>query len=140
MIRFLLSLLANLVVAAIALLIAWWILPPEWFRVELGGFLVAVAVFALAQAILSPFIFNMARKYASAILGGIGLVSTFVALLVASLFPGGITIGGWGWVLAPLIVWLVTALGTWLLVGVVINRYITRRDKEKAVRRVTGTA
>ncbi len=138
MIRFLLSLLAHLFSAALALLIAWWILPPEWMKVELGGFFVAVGVLALVQAIIGPFIFNVARKHASALLGGIGLVSTFIALLVASLFPGGITINGWGWVLAPLIVWIVTALGGWILVGVVIQRYITKRDKEKAIRKVTG--
>ena len=73
-------------------------------------------MFALAQSILTPFIVNMARKYAPAVLGGIGLVSTFVALLIASFFPGGITITGIDtWVLASLIVWLITALGGWLL-------------------------
>lgn len=140
MIRFLLSLLANLATAAVALLIAWWILPPDWMHVELPGFLIAVAVFALVQALISPFIFNVARKHASALLGGIGLVSTFVALLIAGLFPGGIFISGWGWLLAPLIVWIITALGSWILVGILINRYITKRQKEKAIRRVAGTA
>lgn len=139
MIRFFLSLLANLCVAALALLIAWWILPSEWMTVQLAGFFVAVAVLALVQAIITPFVFNMARKYASAMLGGIGLVSTFIALLVASFFSGGITLAGWGWVLAPLIVWLITALGGWILVGIVIARFITRREKEKAIRKVTGS-
>ena len=32
-------------------------------------------IFSIAQAILSPFIFKMASRYASAFLGGIGLVS-----------------------------------------------------------------
>lgn len=138
MIRFLLSLLANLFSAAIALLIAWWVLPHEWMTVQWAGFFVAVAVLAFVQAIITPFVFNVARQHASAMLGGIGLVSTFIALLVASLFPGGITLAGWGWVLAPLIVWLITALGGWILVGVVIHRYISRRDKEKAIRKVTS--
>jgi hypothetical protein len=73
-------------------------------------------VFTVAQAILAPFIFNVARQYASALLGGIGLVSTFVALLIASLFPDGIRIEGVvTWILATLIMWIITALGTWLL-------------------------
>ena len=114
MVRFLISLAISLVTAALGIALAGWIL--EDFHVEVGGFIVAVVVFALAQAILSPFIFNVARQYASAILGGIGLVSTFVALLIASLFPGGIRVDGVvTWVLATLIVWIVTALGTWIL-------------------------
>lgn len=114
MLRFLIRMAIYLVTAALGLLIASWILPD--FHVEWGGFLVAVIVFAIAQSVLSPFIFNVARKYASAILGGIGLVSTFVALLIATLFPGGIRIeGAVTWVLATLIVWIVTALGGWVL-------------------------
>ncbi|WP_139415856.1 phage holin family protein [Agromyces laixinhei] len=114
MIRFLIRTAISLVTAALGLLVASWILPE--FRIEWGGFIVAILVFAIAQAVLSPFIFNLARQHASAILGGIGLVSTFVALLIASLFPGGITISGVvTWILATLIVWIITALGTWLL-------------------------
>ena len=40
--------------------------------VHSSGFVVAVLIFAVAQAILAPFVFNVARKYASAILGGGG--------------------------------------------------------------------
>lgn len=114
MVRFLIRLAISLGTAALGLLAAMLILPD--FRVELGGFLVAVAVFTIAQAILGPFVFNVARQHASAVLGGVGLVSTFLALLVASLFPGGIVVTGVvTWVLATLIVWLITALGAWLL-------------------------
>ena len=128
MIRFLLSTASNLVMAAIALLLAgWWL--NQWVTLHLGGFLVAVAVFTAAQAILAPFVFNMARKYASALLGGIGLVSTFLALWVASLFPGGVEIEGLGWVLAPLLVWIVTAIGGWIVIGVVLERYLKKREK-----------
>lgn len=114
MIRFLIRLAIYLGTAALALLVTSWILPG--FELSISGFIIAVGVFALAQSILTPFIVNMARKYAPAVLGGIGLVSTFVALLLASLFPGGITLSGIDtWVLASLIVWLITALGGWLL-------------------------
>lgn len=85
-------------------------------HLSFSGFLVAVAVFALAQSILAPFIFNLARQFAPAMLGGIGLVSTFVALLIASFFPGGLRISGvTTWILATLVVWIVTAFGAWLL-------------------------
>ena len=114
MVRFLIHVVISLVTAAIGLLLAAWILPE--FHIEWGGFLVAIVVFAIAQAVLSPLIFKLARRHASAILGGIGLVSTLIALLIASLFPGGIRVDGFvAWILAALIVWVVTALGTWLL-------------------------
>ncbi len=136
MIRFLLAVAANLVLSAIALLIADWVLADV--TLHLGGFFVAVAVFALAQSILAPFVFNMARKYASAMLGGVGLVSTFLALWVATLFSGGVEISGIAWVLAPLIVWLITALGGWILIGIVIDRFVTKREKLKLVRKATS--
>ena len=128
MIRFLLSTASNLVMSAVALLLsAWWL--QQWVTVHFSGFLIAVAVFTLAQAILAPFVFNMARKYASALLGGIGLVATFLALWVASLFSGGIEVHGLGWVLAPLLIWIVTALGGWIIVGVVLERYLKKRER-----------
>lgn len=134
MIRFLLSTLSNLVMAAIALLLAgWWL--SEWVTLHLGGFLIAVAVFTAAQAILAPFVFNMARKYASAVLGGIGLVSTFLALWVATLFNGGVEVHGLGWVLAPLLLWIVTALGGWIVVGLVLEKYLAKREKRRIIER-----
>ena len=114
MLRFLINILISLVTAAVGLLICMWVL--DGFTISPSGFIVAVVVFTVAQAIFAPFIFNVARQYASAMLGGIGLVSTFVALLIASLFPGGIQISGIvTWILATLIAWIVTALGAWLL-------------------------
>ncbi len=114
MIRFLIRAAIFIATAALGLWITSLILPD--FVLSAGGFIVAVLVFALAQSILAPFVFNVARKYASPLLGGIGLVSTFVALLIATLFTGGLSIRGVGtWILATLIVWLITALGGWLL-------------------------
>ncbi len=70
MIRFLIRLAIYVGTAALALLVASWILPG--FTLTLSGFIIAVAVFALAQRILTPFIVNMARKYAPAALGASG--------------------------------------------------------------------
>lgn len=127
MIRFLLSLAVSLVSAAVALLVAAAVV--DGVTVRAAGFVVAVVVFAAAQALLSPFVFNLARRYASAVLGGIGLVSTLLALFVATLFPNGLQIRGLtAWVVAPLVVWLITALGTWLLGLLVIQRWWQRRQ------------
>lgn len=51
-------------------------------RVSAWGFVTAVVIFTVAQAILSPFFLKMASRYASAFLGRIGLVSTLAALIL----------------------------------------------------------
>lgn len=86
-------------------------------HLTVSGFVLAVVIFALAQWILTPFIMKMTRRYANAFIGGIGLVSTFVALLLASLIGDGLSITGGvvPWILATLVVWLVTALATLVL-------------------------
>lgn len=128
MIRFLIHVLINLATAAIGLLLAGWIVPGV--VLQPSGFLVAVVVFALAQGVLGPFVFNMARQYAAPILGGIGLVTTLIALTVASLFDGGLTISGFmAWVGATLLVWIVTALGGWILAWLFITRRSERKSK-----------
>ena len=132
MIRALLNFGINLVMAAIALFIASVTVPGV--VVQASGFVVAVLVFAAAQAILAPFVFNMARKYASAVLGGIGIVSTLLALWVATLFPGGLAINGvTAWVVASLVVWVITALGVWFLTWLVIKKWWTTREENKRI-------
>jgi hypothetical protein len=85
--------------------------------------LLAVVIFTVAQAILSPFFLKTASRYASAFLGGIGLVSTFAALLLASLFTHGLSIRGIGsWVAATVVVWLATALATLVLPVLVLRK------------------
>lgn len=127
MIRFLLNLAIQVGLAIIALLVAAWLV--IGVQIQPAGFIVAVAVFTAAQAILGPFVFRLARKYASAVLGGIGLVSTLLALWLATLLPGGLRIEGvTAWVITPLVVWVITALGTWILGYFVIHRWWERRQ------------
>ena len=114
MIRLLLRGVVFLGSAALGLWVASLLL--DGVTVQWSGYLVAVLIFAVAQSVLAPWVFKMTRRYAPAFLGGIGLVSTFVALLLATLLTDGLRISGAvTWVLATLVVWLVTALGTLLL-------------------------
>lgn len=107
--------------SALGLLIAAWLVNGVTVRVL--GFVVAVVVFAAAQAVLAPFIAKMANRYASALLGGIGLISTLVALFLASLFTSGLTIRGVGsWIAATVVVWLVSALATLFLPKLLIKQ------------------
>ncbi len=114
MVRFLLRALVFFGSSAIGLLVAWWLVPGV--SITVSGFVVAVVVFTCAQAILAPFIAKLAHRYASAFLGGIGLVSTLVALILASVLTHGLSIRGLGsWIAATVVVWLVTAIATLVL-------------------------
>jgi hypothetical protein len=122
-IRFLLRTVVFLASAAIGLFVASKLVPG--MRVGLNGFIAAVVIFAVAQAILSPFFLKMASRYATAFIGGIGLVSTLAALILASIFTNGLSIRGIGaWVAATVLVWLVTAIATLVLPVLVLKRKI----------------
>jgi hypothetical protein len=121
MVRLLLRAAVFLGSSAIGLLVAAWLVPGV--SVSVVGFITAVVLFSIAQAILSPFIFKMASRYASAFLGGIGLVSTLVALILAAILTHGLSIRGIGsWLAATLVVWLVTALATLLLPVLIVRK------------------
>lgn len=94
------------------------------------GFLVAIVVFALVQSLATPLATRLARRHAPLLLGGIGIIATFVSLLVVVLLPsGGVRITTVGaWFLAPLVVWIVSAIATWALTVVVIDRRTRTRS------------
>lgn len=130
MVRFLTQTVVNVITAAIALLVANWLV--DGMTLVPSGFIITVLVFVVASALLTPFTFNMARQYASAALGGVGLIATLLALFVASLFPGGLSISGFGnWAVVSLIVWFITALGGWA----VLAWWTKRRAKAAAAKR-----
>lgn len=114
MVRFLIRVAIFLATAALGLLVASWLLPD--FRLTMSGFIVEVVIFAIAQSVLTPFIFKLATRYASSLLGAAGLVSTFIALLIASIVSDGLTITGvTTWIFGTLLVWIITMFGAWLL-------------------------
>ncbi|MET1036103.1 MAG: hypothetical protein ABWX68_12785 [Arthrobacter sp.] len=110
MIRMLLQAAINLVTAAAGLLLAGAM--TDGVALQTSRFVTAVIVFVVAQVILGPFVFNMARQYASSILGGVGLVWTLLAISIATLVPDRLAVTGLAaWILTPLLAWRVTALG-----------------------------
>lgn len=116
--------------AALGLLAAAWLV--EGFELSLQGFFLATVVFALAQSVLAPLAAKLAEKYAEWLKGGIGLVSTFLALLVASFVSGGITISGvTAWLLGTLVVWLIAALAGWLLSVTAKKWILTEKESKK---------
>jgi hypothetical protein len=95
---------------AIGLLVAAWVVPEV--SLSASGFIVAVVVFSLAQAVLSLSIVKLPHGYASLLLGGTGLALTVFALSLATAVTHGFTIRGIAsWVATTLVVWLVTTIG-----------------------------
>jgi hypothetical protein len=136
MIMFLLRAVIFLASAAVGLIVADLLLPG--FSIDWSdplGFILAIVIFAVLQSILSPWIATMARRNAPALLGGIGIFSTLVALIVVIVIPRtGIAIGEpvlLTWILAPMIVWLVTALATLFLPMIFIKKKVDERRDPK---------
>lgn len=95
------------------------------------GFVICIVIFAALQSILSPWIAKLADRYAPVLMGGIGIFSTLVALIVVVLLPiGGLSISGVAaWLLGAVIVWLITALGSILLPLIFLKRKVAKRDE-----------
>jgi len=124
--------LIFVVSAALGLIAADVILPGfhlhwnDWW-----GILVAVLVFAVLQSILAPLLTRFARRRATALLGGIGLISTLIALMIAVIIPAaGVGIDGpTAWIVGALIVWFVTAIATWLLTPLFLKDDGRKRER-----------
>lgn len=121
MIRFLVRTFIFLASAAVGLLVAAVLL--DEVTVGVSGFLLTVVIYAVVQSVISPFLVKFAMVNAKALLGGIGLVATLVALIIADFYGDALAIRGGlrAWILATLIVWLTTVAATFLLPLILIK-------------------
>ena len=101
---------------AIGLLLAALILGDQFQITGIGGFVVSLVVFAVLSALFTWLVFKFLMRNAGSIVALTGLISTFLALLITSVFTGGLDINGWGWIWGTLIVW-VLGMFIWLLPG-----------------------
>jgi len=123
---FLLGWLLGLAANAIALVVCWLLLPGFNLSFPLG-FVVAVVIFGILSAFFSWLVFRLLRDKGSSVVALTGLISTLLALLLTSLLTQGLEIDGIStWVLATLIVWLISVL-IWFIPGPWRER---RRERE----------
>ena len=130
MIRFLFNVCVFLGSAALGLWLTAIILGDD-FSLPAAALLTATLIFAIIQAILSPFFVKATSASGGAFLGGVGLISTFVSLWLTTLIVDSFKVtGGWTtWLAATVIVWLITAFATWIFTILFIrNRRQERRD------------
>src|SRR5579875_3783933 len=77
---------------AVGLAVAAWVVPNV--SVSTTGFIVAVVLFAVSQALVSLSILKLPHGYASLLLGATGLALTLVALGLASALTHELSIDG----------------------------------------------
>jgi hypothetical protein len=113
--RFLLGWLLGLGGNAIGLILASLLLKDQ-FSLSASGFIVSLIVFAVLSGLFTWLVLKFLLRNAGSIVALTGLIATFIALLVTSLFTKGLDINGWGWIWGTLIVWI-CGMFIWLLPG-----------------------
>ena len=100
------------------------------FDIDLTSFIFALVVFTVAAALMTPFLASSFRRNenSSSLLGGVALISTFVALVITDLLSDGLTISGIGtWIGATVVVWLVSVLALFILPFLGLKKYLENR-------------
>ncbi len=93
--------------AALGLIIAAFLVPG--FDLHVGGFLLSVLIYTVCQGIISPTIAWLVGRNIPALNGGVGVISTFLALFVTHFARGSMAMSGTSaWVFGTLVVWLVS--------------------------------
>jgi uncharacterized membrane protein YvlD (DUF360 family) len=114
MIRFLVRTLVLVLANAVGLLVAALVL--DRMSVDASAFIIAVVIFTVALALMTPFMASQLRRAGSAALGGVALIATLISLIITDLISDGFTIDGIGtWVLAAVIVWAASLLAAFIL-------------------------
>ncbi|WP_141328348.1 phage holin family protein [Corynebacterium variabile] len=119
--KFLTRFAVSLASSAVAILLCALFI--DRFTLSFGGIVVAVIVFTVAQLVLAPVVTKLVGRYAEGFVGGAGLVSTLLALWIATLPSGGLVIHGAGtWVVATVLMWALTAATTLIIAAVLRKR------------------
>ncbi|HUS43463.1 MAG TPA: hypothetical protein VMY16_12425 [Ilumatobacteraceae bacterium] len=120
MIRLLIRVGIALLGAAIGLIVAAAVL--DDMTLDGPAFVLAIVIFVVLTAVLEPLIEQIGDRHLSLIAMFSSLITTFLALLITELVSDGLSItGSITWVLATLIVWVCTALATWILLRMFIK-------------------
>lgn len=133
MVRIIALTVIELMASAVGILVASWLLRPE-FSLTSSGFLWAIVVFTAARFILAPLIFKLSFKHARAITGGIALVTTFVSLLVTTWLSDGLQISGiTTWVLATLLVWLFGVVAVLVMPLIIFKKTLAKAGAQPRI-------
>jgi uncharacterized membrane protein YvlD (DUF360 family) len=110
---------------AVGLIVANLVL--DGVDLDAGGFIVAVVIFTVAMALLTPFLASTFRRQGSnaALMGGVALIATLASLIVTDLVSDGLSIEGVGtWLAAAVIVWAASLLAAFILPFLGLKKYL----------------
>lgn len=131
MIRLLIRGGIALVSAIVGLLVTMLLV--DGFNISGSGFVITVLIYVAVQMVLSPFIYQLTERNAEVFLGGVGLLSTLVALIAAAIFGSLDVDGGIGtWIISTLLVWLVGAIATFFLPFLLVKMGIRQARERRA--------
>ena len=126
MVRMLIGLLISLLSNALGLIVAASLL--DKMELTASGFIIAVVIFTVVYAIAQPFLTQMAMTKMPALRGGVALIATLVGLIITAAVSDGLSISGaTTWILASLIVWVVSLIGALLLPLVLVKKAVEER-------------
>lgn len=113
----------GLIVAAIVL---------SGMDIDVTSFIIAVVIFTVVLALLTPFIASQLRRANSSALGGVALIATLAALIITDLISDGFSISGIGtWIAATVIVWGASLLAAFLLPYLGLKKYLETEDDRR---------
>jgi hypothetical protein len=113
---------------AVGLIVASLVL--DDFEINATGFILSLLIFTVTVALMTPFLSSVMQRNrsTSAALGGVALISTFVALVITDLLSDGLDISGIGtWIAATVIVWLGSLLAVFILPYLGLKKYLEER-------------
>lgn len=128
MIRLLVRTAILLAANAVGLLVANAVL--DKMDLNASGFIIALVIFTVAVALLTPFLASTLRRNqsTSAALGGVALIATLAALIITDLVSDGLSISGVGtWIAAAVIVWVASLLAAFILPYLGLKKYLENR-------------
>jgi uncharacterized membrane protein YvlD (DUF360 family) len=118
--------LIALVGSAVGLLVAAAVL--DDIDISATSFVLSVVIFTVTFALIQPFLAVQLRRAGSAVLGGVALIATLIALIVTDLLSDGFSISGIGtWIAATVIVWIVSLLAVFILPFLGLKKYLDER-------------
>jgi len=124
MVRMLISIGIRLAANAVGLIIAAAVL--DDMKLNGAAFVIAVAIFTVAEVILQPLITKIAMQNARALMGGTALVTTLVGLIITDLISDGLSITGFvTWLLATVIVWAAALIAGLLLPVILVKKAVS---------------
>ncbi|HEX2303676.1 MAG TPA: hypothetical protein VHH57_08665 [Gaiella sp.] len=126
MIRLLVRTAVALAANAIGLIVAASVL--DGMELDWAAFLLAVVIFTIAFAVLTPFLAVQLRRLGNGAIGATALIATLVSLILTDLISDGLSIDGVGtWIAAAVIVWLAALVAAFVLPFLGLKKYLEER-------------